>query len=315
MSEASQFDSLESICCPEGKTVHLAIGMFDGVHLGHRLVIESARAAANESEGLCGALTFWPHPSRLFRPDDPVRMILSPELKRRELDAQDLDFIVEQAFTREFANIEASDFLAYLKQAIPGLASVHAGENWRFGRGRKGTMSELVEQGRAVGIAVHSVNCLELGASRISSTRIREYLTIGELEKANQLLGYEYYTIGTVTQGKRMGRKIDAPTLNLPFEGDLKPAYGVYAVSVSDVSLQKEYKAVANFGLRPTVEMTDKPLLEAYLLESCPFDYGHRLKVVWHHFLRQERKFNGVDELKQQIAMDVQEAKAFFEGR
>lgn len=315
MGEASQFDSLESVHCPEGRTVHLAIGMFDGVHRGHQMVIESARAAAVRSSGLCGALTFWPHPSRLFRPDAPVRMILSPELKRRELDAQHLDFIVEQAFTNEFANIEADSFLAYLKQAIPQLASVHAGENWRFGRGRKGTMVDLIEQGNSLGVAVHSVDCIELEASRISSTRIRENLTIGALEKANELLGYEYYTIGTVTQGKRVGRKIDAPTLNLPFEGDLKPAYGVYAVSVSDVSLQKQYQAVANFGLRPTVEMTEKPLLEAFLLEACPFDYGHRLKVVWHRFLRQERKFSGVDELKHQITLDVAKAKEFFSAR
>lgn len=315
MGEASQFDSLEAISCPEGKAVHLAIGMFDGVHRGHQKVIESARDAAKRTGGLCGALTFWPHPSRLFRPDDPVRMILSPELKRRELDAQHLDFIVEQAFTREFANIEADSFLSYLKHAIPQLESVHAGENWRFGRGRSGTMTELAKQGVPLGVEVHSIDCIEQEASRISSTRIRDCLTLGELEKANELLGYEYYTIGTVRQGKRMGRKIDAPTLNLPFEGDLKPAYGVYAVSVSDVSLQKQYRAVANFGLRPTVEMTDKPLLEAFLLESCPFDYGHRLKVVWHRFLRQERKFNGIDELKQQIALDVQEAKSYFMER
>ncbi len=315
MSGTRQFECLKSVDYEADCPVHLAVGMFDGLHRGHQLVIESAKAAARESGGVCGALTFWPHPSRLFRPGDPARMILNPELKRAELAKLDLDFIVEEPFTREFAGIEASDFLAHLKSDLPSLASVHAGENWRFGKGRIGDMPELARQGELAGVSVNAIPCLESGAERVSSTRIRNLMTIGEIEAAADLLGYEYYSIGTVTQGKRMGRTINAPTLNLPFEGDLKPAYGVYAVSVSDVSLGHQYNAVANFGLRPTVEMTDKPLLEAFLLEDCPFDYGHRLKVVWHKFLRQEQKFGGLDELKQQIAKDIEEAKAYFDGR
>lgn len=315
MGVTLQFERLQTVDFPSDRSVHLAVGMFDGLHRGHQLVIESAKKSARESGGVCGALTFWPHPSRLFRPDDPARMILNPELKRIELGKLGLDFIVEEPFTREFAGIEAAQFLAHLKSTVPALSSVHAGENWRFGRGRSGDMSELARQGNELGVTVAAVDCLESGSERVSSTRVRDLLKIGELSQANGLLGYDYYSIGTVRQGKRMGRTINAPTLNLPFEGDLKPAYGVYAVSVSDVSLKRRYKAVANFGLRPTVEMTDKPLLEAYLLEDCPFDYGHRLKVEWHHFLRQEQKFNGVDELKSQIAKDVQQAKAFFESR
>lgn len=315
MSGTLQFERLKSTHYAADCPVHLAVGMFDGLHRGHQLVIESAKEAVVKSGGVCGALTFWPHPSRLFRPDDPARMILSPELKRLELAKLGLDFIVEEPFTRDFAGIEASSFLAHLKSEVPALASVHAGENWRFGKGRGGDMAELVRQGELLGVAVHAVPCLESGTDRVSSTRIRNLLTIGDIAAANALLGYEYYSIGTVTQGKRMGRTIDAPTLNLPFEGDLKPAYGVYAVSVSDVSLGHQYSAVANFGLRPTVEMTKKPLLEAFILQNCPFDYGHRLKVVWHKFLRQEHKFSGVDELKRQIAKDVGEAKTYFCSR
>ncbi|MBC2605121.1 riboflavin biosynthesis protein RibF [Pelagicoccus albus] len=315
MSETRQFESLASVDFEKDRPIHIAVGMFDGLHLGHQKVIQSALEAARASGGVCGALTFWPHPSRLFRPSDPARMILSPELKRIELAKLGLDFIVEEPFTREFAGIEAERFLAHLKSEVPNLASVHAGENWRFGKGRKGDMDELVRQGIELGVSVDSVDCLESGSERVSSTRIRNLLTEGAFEHASELLGYDYYSIGTVTQGKRMGRTIDAPTLNLPFEGDLKPAYGVYAVSVSDVALGKQYPAVANFGLRPTVEMTKKPLLEAFLLAECPFDYGHRLKVVWHKFLRQEQKFNGVAELKEQIAKDVKAAKEFFQLR
>ncbi|MBK1875245.1 riboflavin biosynthesis protein RibF [Pelagicoccus mobilis] len=315
MSGTKQFECLRTVDYAADCPVHLAIGMFDGLHRGHQRVIESAKEAARESGGVCGTLTFWPHPSRLFRPADPARMILSPELKRLELAKLGLDFIVEEPFTREFAAIEASEFLAHLKSELPAIQSVHAGENWQFGRGRTGDMGELELQGDLLGVGVESVPCLDSGAERVSSTRIRNLLTLGQIGEANELLGYDYYSIGTVTQGKRMGRTIDAPTLNLPFEGDLRPAYGVYAVSVSDVSLDHQYRAVANFGIRPTVEQTDKPLLEAFLLDECPFDYGHRLQVVWHSFLRQEEKFNGIDELKRQIAKDVDQARAFFDGR
>lgn len=315
MSTARQFESLGAIDLGKDRPIHLAIGMFDGLHRGHRLVIEAAKQAAAKDGGACGALTFWPHPSRLFRPDEPARMILNPEIKRNELNKLGLDFIVEEPFTREFAAIPGDAFLAHLKQRVPNLASVHAGENWRFGRGRAGDMAQLVEQGKALGIDVNPVECLAENGERVSSTRIRSLMTQGRLAEANALLGYEYYSIGTVTQGKRIGRKIDSPTLNLPFEGDLRPAYGVYAVSVSDVSLDHQYKGVANFGVRPTVEQTTKPLLEVFLLEPCPFDYGHRLKVVWHSFIRQERKFAGVDELKERIALDVEAAKRFFESK
>lgn len=315
MGGTLQFESLKSVNGSTDLPVHLAIGMFDGLHRGHQLVIESAKAASSRVSGACGALTFWPHPSRLFRPEDPAPMILSPELKRLELARLNLDFIVEEPFTREFASIEADCFLAHLKERIPTLASVHAGENWRFGRGRKGDMAQLARQGAALDVSVEAVPCLESGTERVSSTRIRSLLRSGALSDANALLGYDYYTIGTVVQGKRMGRTIDAPTLNLPFEGDLQPAYGVYAVSVSDVSLGRDYKAVANFGLRPTVETTSTPLLEVFLLEACPFDYGHRLKVVWRAFLRREQTFANVDELKGQIAEDVEVANAFFDAR
>lgn len=309
---SKQFESLEALGRGVDEPVHLAVGMFDGLHLGHRRVIESAQAQAAAEDGVWGVLTFWPHPSRLFRPADPARMILSPEVKRLELSSLSLDFLVEEAFTHEFAGIEADAFLDALKQRVPTLASVHAGENWRFGKGRQGDMKLLSRLGEKAGVSVKAVECYQQGGGRVSSTRIRSLLTAGEIETANSLLGYDYYSLGTVTQGKRMGRTIDAPTLNMPFEGDLQPAYGVYAVSVSDVSLDHKYKGVANFGVRPTVEMTNKPLLEVYLLDECPFDYGHRLKVEWHQFLRQELKFSGIEELKVQIAKDVLAARRYF---
>ncbi len=312
MRAVEQFESLGSLNFPKDRPVHLAIGMFDGLHRGHKLVIESAIRAAKASSGVCGALTFWPHPSRLFRPQDPARMILSPEIKRLELGKLGLDFIVEEPFTRAFSEIEADAFMRHLRGLAPQIASVHAGENWRFGRGRAGDMALLQRLGAECGVEVEAVPCLAEGGVRVSSTCIRSLLTQGRLGEANALLGYNYYSLGTVVEGKRLGRSIATPTLNLPFEGDLQPAHGVYLVTIRDVFLEREYKGVANFGLRPTVEEATNPLLEAHVLENCPFDYGHRLRVTWLRFLRQERKFAGLDELQKQIASDVSEARSLF---
>lgn len=313
MTPARQFESLHSISFDDERPVHLAVGMFDGLHCGHRKVVEAAMAASDADGGHVGALTFWPHPSRLFNPEDPARMILNPEIKRRELSQLGLEFIVEEPFTQQFAAIEAVDFLDYLLDHMPKLASLHAGENWRFGRGRVGDMAMLTALGKEKGVRVDPVECLAVGGVRVSSTRIRSLLLQGRVEEANALLGYDYYSIGTVIRGKQIGRSLDAATLNLPFEGDLKPAYGVYLVTVSDVSLEKTYNGVANFGVRPTVESTTDPVLEVHMLEECPFEYGHRLKVDWKRHLRPEKKFDSVEKLREQIALDVYSAKQFFE--
>ncbi|MES1195129.1 MAG: riboflavin biosynthesis protein RibF, partial [Opitutus sp.] len=137
MSALLQFDGLERAVLP-AKPLHLANGMFDGVHLGHQSVIESAIHSARRSGGLAGVLTFWPHPSMLFRPDRPVPQLMSPAVKRRVLGGLGIDFLIEQGFTREFAGIDAREFVAFLRRCLPQLAAVYVGENWRFGRDRAG---------------------------------------------------------------------------------------------------------------------------------------------------------------------------------
>lgn len=305
-----QFESLDALSRSDLGEVHLAVGMFDGLHIGHRTVIESAVARKTGSSAKVGVLTFWPHPSRLFNPAVPTRMILTPECKRVELSKYALDFVVEEPFTREFAAVEASQFVDYLIQALPGLKTLHAGDNWRFGKGRSGDMEALKTFASAKGITVYSLDCHEIEGSRVSSTRIRELLQGGSIVEANRLLGYGYYSLSTVTQGKRLGRQIGVPTLNLPFEGDLRPRYGVYSVYVADVDSDHWYPAVANFGVKPTVQDDPHPLLEVHILGDCPFDYGHRLKARWIRFLRPEEKFDGLDSLKKQIEKDIEDAKA-----
>lgn len=297
---------------PAGRPLHLAIGMFDGVHLGHHAVIEAAVHSARRCGGVAAVLTFWPHPSRLFRPDNPVRLIMTPALKNRQLARLGVDAVITQRFDAEYAAILAEDFLPNLKRDLPDLSTIYVGENWHFGKGRKGDIALLVSEARKHGLNVVSAERINQNGEPISSTRIRTYLEEGRMEEANALLGYTYFAEGVVTPGKQLGRKLGFPTLNVGWEPDLRPRFGVYAVLVSGSKAIQALPAVANYGLRPTVENSVVPRLEIHVLGNCPFGEGDELSIEWLSFLRPERKFDNVEALRTQIAADREAALAWF---
>ena len=322
MSGPLQFNGLERVVLPPGP-VHVAVGMFDGVHLGHRAVIEAAVQSARRIGGRSVVLTFDPHPSVLFRPEDPVRLILSTEEKVRLIGALGVDAVVVQPFTREFASVEADDFLPFLRRRLPGLAAVYVGENWRYGRGRLGDVAGLLEAGRREGVTVFSAPRVSLDGAVISSTRIRGAIAAGRIDEAGALLGYVYPTVGTVVTGRRLGRTIDFPTLNIDWNPDLRPRFGVYVVRVEAASgdlaanlrpgdPRAYHPGVANYGVRPTVENTPVARLEIHILGPCPYTYGDRLRVEWLRFLRPEEKFESLPALVAQIGRDAAAARAEF---
>ena len=311
MNPLLQFDALVRAALPPSP-LHLAIGMFDGVHLGHQSVIESAIHSARRSGGLAGVLTFWPHPSALFRPENPTRLLMPPEMKRAVLGRLGLDFVIEQNFSREFAAVDARDFVALLKHSLPSLSAVYVGENWRFGRGRTGDVAMLNEEARRSGVAVFSAPRLNHNGAPISSSRIRELLATGALAETNALLGYSYFAEGVVARGRQLGRTIGFPTLNIAWEPDLQPAYGVYVVEIATGAGQP-LRGVANYGLRPTVGPATSPRVEVHLLDESPLTYGDKITVNWLHFLRPESKFGSVDELRAQITVDRENARKFFQ--
>jgi riboflavin kinase / FMN adenylyltransferase len=316
ISTMLQFEDLaQAAAVLPSRPLHLAIGMFDGVHLGHHAVIEAAVHSARRSGGLAAVLTFWPHPSRLFRPEDPVRLIMTPDLKNRQLARLGVDLVISQPFTADYAGIEAVEFLPRLKAALPSLTTVYVGENWRFGRGRRGDIALLISEARQHGISVVSAQRINQNGEPISSTRIRAYLEEGRMEEANALLGYTYFAEGVVAPGKQLGRRLGFPTLNIEWQPDLRPRFGVYAVLVSGANSAKSYPAIANYGLRPTVENVTAPRLEVHVLGDCPFDAGDALTVEWLNFIRPESKFANVDELRTQIAADIDSARQWFSRR
>ena len=312
MTLPTQFDGLDRVQLRPGP-LHLAIGMFDGVHLGHQAVVESAMHSARRSGGLAGVLTFWPHPSVLFSPAHHARMLMSPEMKVRVLFQLGVDAVITEAFTPEFARTPAEDFLPLLRQRLPQLAGVYVGENWRFGAGRQGDVRLLLAEAAKQRLTVVSVPRILCDGEPISSSRVRDALEAGRIEEANLLLGYSYFAEGAVTPGRRLGRTLGFPTLNLPWQPELPPRYGVYAVRVAGAPAAAALPGVANYGLRPTVAAAGGPLLEAHVLGACPWATGSRLTVEWLKFLRPEQKFDGVESLRAQIGRDRAAAAAFFQ--
>ena len=311
MSLTAHFEGLDRVALPP-RPLFVAIGIFDGVHLGHRSVIESAVQSARHMGGVSVVLTFDPHPSVILKPGNPTRMILDLPSKLAKIGSLGVDAIVVQPFTTDFAAISAEDFVPFIKRHLPRLAGIDVGENYRFGKGRRGDVAMLVAEGRKHGITVFSAPRVNLDGEPISSTRIRERILAGDMKGAAALLGYVYKAEGTVVHGKHLGRKIGFPTLNLGWSPDLRPLYGVYAVRVSGSKSYGWLPAVANYGLRPTVEQAEEPRLEIHLLVACPYGAGDPVTVEWVRFLRPERKFAGIEELKAQIARDVAEAREEF---
>ncbi|MFT3780740.1 MAG: riboflavin biosynthesis protein RibF [Nibricoccus sp.] len=302
-----EFDGVEKAVLPP-KPLHLAIGMFDGVHLGHRAVIDAAVQSARRAGGIAAVFTFWPHPSAIMRPGKATKLIVSREIKSRLLAEAGVNVVISQRFTTEFAQIEAEQFLPHLQKHLPKLNTIYVGENWRFGKGRRGDLAMLLSEAKKLGLNVVSSSRIQENGEPISSTRIRACLEAGAIEEVNAMLGYTYFAEGRIEPGKNLGQKIGFPTLNLPWEPELRPRYGVYAVRVSGSKASIAKFGVANYGLRPTVENSDIPRLEVHLLHDCPFGSGDVVKVEWLRFLRAERKFGNLDELKAQIGADRAEA-------
>ena len=289
-------------------SLHLAIGAFDGVHLGHRAVLHSAREAARTDGGIVGVLTYDPHPSKVLRPESSVPLIFTRAQKDERLTEAGAQLVHHEKFDRAHAGIEAADFPKWLKQTFPHLKSLHVGSNFQYGRGRVGNGETLIAHGLSEGLSVKLVEAVHLGDETVSSSRIRQCLVAGELDLANAMLLRPYEAEGTIIGGRRLGRTIGFPTVNIAWEPELKPAYGVYAVEV--IFKGEALPAVANYGQRPTVESGPvAPLLEAHVLRGEAPTTGDAVRIRWVRRLRAEQKFADLAALQAQIAKDSALAK------
>jgi riboflavin kinase/FMN adenylyltransferase len=300
------------------KPVHLAIGMFDGVHVGHQAVIrEAINASESEPGSLSGVLTFDPHPSRILRPDKATPLLTPLEQRVEKMLGLGVDHVFVQPFTREFAAREAAEFVTALQKFFPGLRSLFVGENFRFGAKRSGDATTLVETARPIGVRVGVLKQKSFMDHPISSSAIREALAQGDMSDVTAMLGSPYRIRGTVIPGKKLGRGLGFPTVNIPWDPEAAPHHGVYEALAECRQSGKQFRAIANYGLRPTVDEAVTPLLEVHFLEGTDFPgTGDELFVSLLEFIRPEKKFSSRDALQEQIRRDVEavRAKLFQDG-
>ena len=299
------------------RPLHLALGVFDGLHIGHQAVIRTVIDAAKSDGGLAGILTFEPHPIRVLAPQlAPRRILASLNHKRDMLSHLGVELMVVVNFTEEFANCEAEDFLQSLLQSAQDLKTLAMGEDWKFGRQRGGDVSLLKNFGQRHDIKIHAVKPVMTDGERVSSTRIRQAIRDGNMRAAAAMLGREYKILGSVVKGRQLGRTIGFPTANLDVYNEQLPADGVWCVEAT-LKNGKVVDGVANLGLRPTVESGNdvRRSLEVHLLDFSGDLYGEDIEVSFLQHVRPEQKFANLDELQAQIQKDVEFCRNFCKSR
>lgn len=301
----------EITALPYFKNAVVTIGTFDGVHLGHRQIINQLKEEALKINGETVIITFYPHPRKVIGLKTQLHLINTPQEKQELLSAQGVDHLVIVPFTQHFADQTAEGYVEnfLIKYFHPHTLII--GYDHRFGKGREGDF-HLLEQ-YASNHKFHLIEIPQhlLHKSAISSTRIRENLLSGNLEEANELLGYDYFFKGLIVEGDKLGRTIGYPTANLQIldAEKLVPGNGVYAVLAELKNIDKPFiKGMMNIGVRPTVNGT-KRVIEVHLLDFNENIYGENVKVSLKKYLRSEQKFNGLDELKEQLAKDKEEVQ------
>jgi len=287
----------------------LTIGTFDGVHLGHQVILDRLRMAATRADGESVLFTFHPHPRMVLHPhDNDLRLLNTPEEKHRLLKQAGLDHLLVVPFSRSFSRMHALDYVRDILVDQLGVHAVVIGYDHRFGRNREGDITLLRQLGEAYDFGVEEIPAQEIDHVKVSSTKIREALLAGEVARANALLGHAYMLSGVVVKGKQLGRTIGWPTANIggidPYK--LIPRDGVYAISAT--TAHGNFQGMMSIGVRPTVEAHGARTVEAHLFGLEAELYGEPITVRLHHRLRDEVRFESMDAMKDQIALDKEEA-------
>jgi len=289
----------------------LAIGVFDGVHLGHQAVISTSAKHAGETGGTAVVVTFDPHPLKVLRPNNAPHLLTATQHKIALIRDLGVAHLLVLHFDRAFAATSPEDFVRQLVENSKPLREICVGHEWSFGRGRTGNLALLKELGQRDGFNVIGVEAVTLNGEVVSSTAIRKAVEEGNLVKGTQMLGREYTILGTVIRGEQLGRKLGFPTANLSAHSEQFPPNGVYIVEARLAG--SLYRGVANLGFRPTVA-AGKPerLLELHLFDLDRELYGEEMEVRFLRYLRPEQKFADIEALKTQIASDVRQARESF---
>jgi riboflavin kinase/FMN adenylyltransferase len=289
------------------------IGNFDGVHLGHRKILETVVSCARRENRASFVITFEPHPMAVLRPDRAPRRIQTLRQKEETIEAIGIDALLVIPFTRDFSLTEPEDFVRELLRDRLAASELFLGARFAFGRGKRGDLALLRRMGAECGFAVDTVEEVVYEGEPISSTRVRRALERGAVAEANAMLGRDYELDGLVARGDRVGHRIGVPTINLEPENELPPADGVYVTETEIRSVGRRLPSVTNIGRRPTLYEATATTIETYVLDFSGDVYGERVRLFFRDRLREERKFPSIDALKEQIQRDIEDARRHFE--
>lgn len=305
---------LRSVPAAAESPVALTIGNFDGVHLGHRAMLARLKDAAAEKSLPPCAMTFEPHPREFFAPDRAPARLTSLREKLELLAAAGIARTYVCRFDYRFAQIAAEDFVEQTLVRGLGVKHVLVGDDFRFGARRAGDFALLSAHAARLGYTVEAMGSVTLDGVRVSSTAVREALATGDLERAAGLLGRLYSISGRIVRGDGLGRQLGYPTANIRIRHNHPPLTGIFAVEVRGLQ-DAPLRGVASLGVRPTVKQAAEPVLEVFLLDFSADVYGRHARVDFLHKFRDEAKFADLAALTEQIARDVDDARAFFAAR
>ena len=290
----------------------LALGNFDGFHLGHQAVVREAVEWARAEGRPAIVATFDPHPVRHFAPHVPPFRLTTLAQREALFAAAGAEAMLVFHFDGALAGMPAEAFVGDLLARHIGAAGVVTGEDFTFGKGRGGNVAVLAEEGARHGIAARAVGPVSQGATAVSSSRIRDALKAGDCETATRLMTRPFAVRGVVQQGDKRGRAMGYPTANLELGTYLRPRYGIYAVTGRIIGSDEALKGAANLGIRPSFE-PPRELLEPYFFDFADDLYGREIEVALHHFLRPEVKFADLAELQAQMAEDCARARELLQ--
>ena len=308
-------DFKNSVSNGEVRNPVVTTGTFDGVHLGHQKIISRLKEIATEHNGETVLLTFYPHPRMVLFPEDNELRLISTQAEKIELlEKYGVDHLIIYPFTKEFSRLSSVEFVRNILVNSIGTKRLVIGYNHHFGRNREGSLEHLKEYGPVYGFEVEEIPAKDIDHIEVSSTKIRKALQIGDVTTANEYLGHEYSLTGKVVDGKKLGRTIGYPTANIVVEDKYKliPADGVYAVKVKQAGVM--YGGMLNIGNNPTVNGKHKTI-EVNIFDFEKDIYGQDATIYFVQRLRDELKFNGLEELKAAIANDEIESLKILNGK
>ena len=303
LSQANDLNNNRKVC--------LAIGMFDGVHLGHQKVLQNAINAASQNDAISVAVTFDQHPASIISPKNAPSLIQTQAQRNRSIELLGVDAILIIKFNEAFSRKTGKSFIQELAQGFGSIHSISVGNDFMFGHNRDGNFQLLQKLSQELNFLTYGLQPVKLNGQIVSSTRIRSALINGKIDDAKQMLGRKFSIEGPVVKGDGKGRKIGFPTANIDTKNLILPPNGVYASYTKFNG--KTHKSLLNIGVRPTIIKPNPSIqVEAHILKFNENIYDQVIDIELIEKLRNEMKFESIEELKKQISCDIENAKSFF---